>query len=409
MKRIKIDTLLMIIAVLLIVAYIAYEAYSVTHVQLQFETAVISSVYDKIDTKAIVLRDEQTIGNTTSGIMVPAIADGDKINVGGNVAYGFASEEAAAAYAKYDELSRRLTYYEDLEAKTLGQAASIDSINSEIDTRVNEYIRALSSGDDAKVSKAGENANDALLRRQMIIGEDIDLMSIIQDLRQQMDALGDAAKPNSTITADSSGVFSGYTDGYESAFDYATAGEMTVDQIETAINTVTENGSEESDALGKLITSYVWYLGCVVDANEVASLKNGSKVNVALKDSDDTVLNCQIVSGAEVQPGAEKTALILQCSDMNAKIANLRCTDIEIRIKEYEGIKVPASAVHVKDDKKGVYALVSSQVNFREAEIIYARDDFVMLSFDEGNPDGIRLYDKIITQGKELEDGHVFT
>jgi putative membrane fusion protein len=184
---------------------------------------------------------------------------------------------------------------------------------------------------------------------------------------------------------------------------------MTVDQIETAINTVTENGSEESDALGKLITSYVWYLGCVVDANEVASLKNGSKVNVALKDSDDTVLNCQIVSGAEVQPGAEKTALILQCSDMNAKIANLRCTDIEIRIKEYEGIKVPASAVHVKDDKKGVYALVSSQVNFREAEVIYTYDDFVMLSFEEGNPNGIRLYDKIITQGKELEDGRVFT
>lgn len=409
MKRIKIDTLLMVIAVILLVAYIGYEAYSVTHVQLKFETAVLSTVYEKIDTKAIVLRDEITIDNAATGITVPALADGEKVNVGGTVALTFSSEEAATAYAKYTELSQQLTYYEDLEAKTLGRAASVDSINSEIDTRVNEYIRALDNGDAAKIRKASENANDVLLRRQMIIGESVDLVPIIQDLRQQLDAAGETAKPDNTITTDESGVFSGYTDGYETSFDYAAATEMTTEQIEDAINAVTNSGKNENDALGKLITSYVWYLECVVDADEVTLLKNGGKVNVALKDSDDTVLNCKIVSGAEVQPGQEKTALILQCSDMNSKIANLRCTDIEIRIKEYEGIKVPASALHVKDDKKGVYALVSSQVNFREAEVIYAQDDFVMLSFDEGNPDGIRLYDKIITQGKELEDGRVFT
>ena len=409
MKRIKIDTLLMIIAVVLLVAYIAYEAYSVTHVQLQFETAVISTVYEKIDTKAMVIRDEKTIEGAASGITVPALADGDKINVGGNVALTFSSEEAAAAYAKYDELSQQLSYYEDLEAKTLGQAASVDSINSEIDTRVNEYIRALNTGDAAKIDKAGENANDALLRRQMIIGESVDLVSIIQELRQQLEEAGDAAKPDGVITAEESGVFSSYTDGYEGAFDYETAKEMTAEQIEAAIEDASEGNGDAGNSFGKLITSYVWYMECVVDAEQVASLKDGGKVNVALKDSDDTVLNCRIVSGADVQPGQDKTALILECSDMNSKIANLRCTDIEIRIKEYEGIKVPASALHVKDDKKGVYALVSSQVNFREAEVIYTQDDFVMLSFDDGNPNGIRLYDKIITQGKELEDGRVFT
>ena len=409
MKRIKIDTLLMIAAVILLVAYIAYEAYSVTHVQLQFETAVLSTVYEKIDTKAIILRDEKTISNAATGITVPALADGDKINVGGNVAYTFSSEEAATAYAKYNELSHQVSYYEDLEAKTLGQAASVDSINSEIDTRVNEYIRALDSGDGAKIGKASENANDALLRRQMIIGESVDLVSVIQELRQQMDATGEAATPESVITAEEAGVFSGYTDGFEEVFDYTAATEMTAEQIEDAISTVSSGEENEHSALGKLITSYAWYMECVVDADAVASLKNGGKVNVALKDSDDTVLTCQIVSGAETQPGQDKTALILKCSDMNSKIANLRCTDIEIRIREYEGIKVPPSALHVNGDKKGVYALVSSQVNFREAEVIYTQPDFVMLSFDEDNPNGIRLYDKIITQGKELEDGRVFT
>lgn len=399
----------MITAVIVLVAYIAYEAYSVTHVQLQFETAVLSTVYEKIDTKALVIRDEKPIANAASGITVPTLSDGDKINVGGNVAMNFSTEDAASAYAKYHELQEQLRYYEDLEAKTLGQAASVESINSEIDTRVDEYIRALDSSDGTKISKASENANDALLRRQMIIGESVDLVSIIQDLRQQSEAVADAAMPDSYITTEQSGVFSSYTDGYETLWDYAAAEGMTPEQIEDAINTVTAGEQPESSNLGKLITSYAWYLACAVDADEVLSLKNGSKINVALKDSDDTVLTCQIVSGADVQPGQEKTALILKCSSMDSKLANLRCEDIEIRIKEYEGIKVPASALHVDGDKKGVYALVSSQVSFREAEVIYSQDDFVMLAFDQSNPDGIRLYDKIITQGKELEDGRVFT
>lgn len=408
MKKLKIDNILMIIAIAAIFSYIAYEAYSVTHIQLQTETAVISTVYEKIDATAIVIRDEHTIDSVPSGVTVPALADGDKVNVGGNVAMTFSSNDAAAEYAKYSEIQEQLRYYEDLEAKTLGQAASVESINNEIDSRIDDYIRAIETGKSAAVQTAGENANDALLRRQMIIGESVDLVSIIQDLRQQSEQYASSSKPDSFIETNESGVFSGYTDGFEQLVDYSMAEEMTAEDIESVIDTVSHSEGNTSSYLGKLITSYAWYLECVVDAEDVRSLKNGSKINIALKDSDDTVLTVQIVSGAETQPGQEKTALIMKCSNMDSKLASLRCEEIEIRIKEHEGIKVPASALHVKDDKKGVYALISSQMQFREAEVIYSQDDFVMLKFDQNNPDGVRLYDKIITQGKELEDGRVY-
>ena len=408
MKKVRIDNVLMIIAIVLIFAYIAYEAYSVTHIRLQTETAVLSTVYEKIDTTALVLRDEHTINNAESGITVPALADGDKINVGGTVAMTFGTNEEAADYSKYAELQEQLSYYENLESQTLGQAASVESINNEITGKVDDYIRAIASGKIDSLQTAGENVNDALVRRQMIIGESVDLVSIIQDLRQQAEQYASSAKPSSYVSTDVSGVFSSYTDGFESAFDYSKAEEMTIEDIQAALDSINNEEKSEGSYLGKLITSYAWYLECVVDADAVRGLKNGGKVQIALKDSDDTVLTVQIVSGADVQPGQEKTALILKSSDLDSKLASLRKEDIEIRIKAYEGIKVPASALHVVDDKKGVYALISSQVHFREAEVIYSTDDFVMLKFDQNNPDGIRLYDKIITQGKELEDGKVF-
>ena len=55
---------------------------------------------------------------------------------------------------------------------------------------------------------------------------------------------------------------------------------------------------------------------------------------------------------------------------MNSKLATLRKEEIEIRTGSLEGIKVPAEALHVNNGKKGVYVLVSSQVKFRETEVI---------------------------------------
>ncbi len=409
MKKIRIDNILMVIAIVLIFSYIAYETYSVTHIDLKTETAVISTVYDKVDATALVIRDEHTVNKAGSGITVPCLADGDKVNVGGNVAMVFSSQEAASGYSKYHELQSQLAYYEGLEAQTLGQSASVESINAEIDTDIDSYIRAVYGGKSASVEAAGDKVNDGILRRQMLIGESVDLLSIIQELRTQSEQYAASASPDSYISTDVSGVFSSYTDGFENLVDYETAPELTEEQLLSAIDTVRNTKEKDNNYLGKLVTSYAWYLECVVNTEDIKDLRNGGKVQIALKDSDDTVITVQIVSGAETTLGQERTVLVMKCSNLDSKISSLRAEDIEIRVKSYEGIKVPAAALHVSGDQKGVYALISSQVHFREAEVIYSADDYVLLKYDEENQKGIRLYDQIITQGKGLEDGKVFT
>ncbi len=56
-----------------------------------------------------------------------------------------------------------------------------------------------------------------------------------------------------------------------------------------------------------------------------------------------------------------------------------------------------------------MYVLIASQVKFREVNVIYSDDDYVLAEYDESNTDSIHLYDKIITQGKDLKDGKVYT
>ena len=408
MQKLRKDNIAIIVAVLLIIAYIIFQFYTVSHIELETQVATLTTVYEKIDATALVVRDEHTVSNSGGGVTVPCVSDGDKIKVGGNVAMRFSSSEEAEQYSQYSDIQRQLAYYENLEEQTVGQVASVETLDGEIASKVDEYIRTVSKGRTDEASSKGSEVNDSIMRRQMLIGENIDLVSIIQELRQQSSKYA-SSKPGGFITTDESGVFTAYTDGLEKAVDYSKVEEMSVEDIKSAIKNSESDKNETDNVIGKLVTSYTWYFMCVVSAEDVLELEDGDKVQVALRDSGDTVITMQIVSGAQPDVGAKETALILKSSDMNPEIASLRKENIEIRIKAREGIRVPSSALHVEDGQKGVYALISSQIKFRRAEVIYSDEDYVLLKFDPDDKDGVRLYDKIITQGKGLSDGKVYT
>ena len=399
----------MAIAIIAIFVYIFVQFYSVTHIKLETTPAEKSVTYESINTTAVVVRDEHTVKSPEGVVTVPCVSDGGKINAGGNVAMTFSSAEQATGYSKYTEIQNEIAYYEKLETQTIGQTTSVEAINSEVDSELNKYIRAIDSNDSPSLLEIGNSINDSLLRRQILIGEDVDIMKTIQSLNKELEKYSSSSTPNDYINSDVSGVFSSYTDGYENIIPYDKAQEATVSDIEKALNTTSESNTEKEGSLGKLITSYAWYFECALDVEDVKGLKDGQRVTVALKNNDDETIRGVVLSGAEPVPGQTKTALIIKCNEMNSKLASLRREDIEIRIRSYEGIKIPTSALHVNGEKRGVYALVSSQVIFRETEVIYSGDDWVIVKYEPDNPNGIRLHDQIITQGKELWDGKVYT
>lgn len=405
MKNMRRNDVAIFIAIILVVVYVFYECYSVTHIELVTETAVTTTLYEQMDAQALVVRQEHIIDNADDGVTVASIENGAKIKVGGNVGMVFDSQKSAGNYSKYVEARDRLEYYEDLRARSVGQAANVESINDDIDRQVNDYIRSLNTNGD--IDDTADALNGSLVKRKLIIGEKIDFSTIISDLQQKMDKYS-SSQPTRHISTSESGVFSTYADGYENILDYDSIEDVTAKQVNSALKKIDDKSSKSTKHLGKLVTAYNWYMVTVVDSECVKSLSDGDKIEIALKDSDTTI-KMTIVKGAEPDMGVEKTVLVLKSNDMNAEYAMLRKVDVAIRYRSYTGIKVPGEALHVKDNKKGVYALVSSQVRFREADVLYSDKDYVLLSFDPDNSDGIRLYDKIIVQGKELEDGKVYT
>lgn len=399
------SNVLIISVIVLIVLFVVIQFYKVTHIELKTQTATISTVYDNVSSEALFIRDESVVEKSPSGVTVACFQDGDKINVNGNVAMQFSSSKAAANYSKYAELTKQIKYYQTLEAQTVGQSADLETINEDIEQKVINYADGLAKN---RIGDTAEDLDSVLVRRQLIIGEDVNLLSIIENLRDQRNNYQSYSKPDRYIKTDKSGVFSSYTDGYENLIDYSKVEETTIDGFKSALKAV-DKAQNVSNNIGKLVTSYTWYVQTLVSADTVKNLENGDYVNIVLKDDTSKSFKAEIVNGAEIALGQKETLLVLKLNEMDADIAKLRKAEIEIRRNTYEGIKVPSEALHVLDGKKGVYVLIASQVKFREVNVIYSDDDYVLAEYDESNEKSIHLYDKIITQGKDLKDGKVYT
>ncbi|MCC8072605.1 MAG: hypothetical protein LIO62_00545 [Clostridiales bacterium] len=406
--KVRAENTAMIVVLVLIAVFIFYECYTATHVEVETITAVTSTVYESIDTEALVIRDEHIIENGNGAVTVASVSDGEKVKVGGNIAMVFSSDENAQNYVAALDLNEQLEYYNDLESKSAGITTDVETIDKDIINDVNSYIRATADYSRSDLDSITLSLNDTLTRRQIIIGESIDFTDIKSELQSQIDELDvESNQPTGYVTTDESGIFSSYTDGCEELFDYDSVLSMDTETYDDYISKI--ETAQQTECLGKLVTTFEWYFCCKLSADDVSDIDDGDVLNVALKDSD-TVFECEVVSGADTDLGAEETILVLSCSQMDADISSMRLEDIEIRYNEYTGFKVPSSAVHVDDDgNKIVYALVANQVTMRSGEIVYSTDDYVVFEYDAENSDSIRLYDQIITKGTDLHDGKVYT
>lgn len=408
-KKIPGDIVAIILVLALIGGYIFYGCYSALNVDVETITAVKSTVYEAIDAQALVIRDEHTVSGSSSGVTVASVNNGEKVKAGGNIAMVFSSEEDATKYSSAQELQSQLSYYEELETQASGTVTDVEQIDSDILSDVNSYIRAVGNGRYDSLLEYSDDLNERFIRRQLTIGEKIDFSQVKSDIKNQLDEINvSTCSPVDYLTTEESGIFSSYTDGFESIVDYSKATEIDAATLKSCIEKVSES-ENDSSSFGKLITSYEWYFCCVVPSKDTVKISDGDTLNVTLKSSDD-ILKCQVISGADPDLNTEETVLVLRCSDMNSRIASMRLEDIEIRYSEYEGFKIPASAVHVDDNgEKFVYALISNTVEKRSGEIIYSTKDYVVFGYDAQNSDSIRYYDQIITKGTDLHDGKVYS
>lgn len=394
-----------IFALILAVCYVGYQLVSYfSGVPVATESAISYTAYNVIETQAFAVRDESVIYSDKNGVAVNAVEDGTKVSATTVVKRLFTSTAAAQAYQQLQTVNEDIEYYETIYRQQ--QTLNIDKTTNDNNLKSTYYdiLDAIETNDFSLASSKVRDMELYITRRQLLTGESFDLeqtISNLKSLRQTLQSQANAV----TVTSGKVGYYTGKVDGYENVLSYDQIGKITMEQINSAINSAP--APVDNSAVGKINESFTWYFLCVVDTAAINSVSTGDmiEVNMPFGDVDSFEMRIHSITNAD----AEHCVLVLESTQMNEKIANFRIETLQLRLEKYSGIRIRSQALRTNENgETGVYVLVGTLVRFRKTECIYSQGDYMIVEAAKlGNDSTLEIHDSVIYEGKNLYDGRV--
>ena len=388
------------------------------------ETAYHAKAYDIVESRCVIVRDEEYLQASSDGVLVFDVDDGGKVTADGVIATAYASQDDVSAVKQKEDLNAQIAYLESLNSVNSAANIGIDTINGQINDRLESVLNAVNRQEYDDLDSREENLLTSILRKQILTGEQGNIEEKINALKAQRDAIT-AGTPIGTVKAGSAGYFVSKVDGYETAFDVTKLDEVTVDDV----NNASAADIDPDHYTGKIIKGVNWYLLCPVSADEATSLSHtDSEIKIRLPSAIDGDIPAKILC-VNTFGDSDKAVAVLQCNYMNDAISKLRRENVEIIVNEYDGLKISKSALHddditytVTDDKgndteatarvQGVYVEYGAELVFKQVVIEYSGDDYIICNEEPGDGallDGttVSLYDKVVIEGGDLFDGKI--
>lgn len=404
MKNKTVKRISSVLAIVLLVgffsSYIIYHLVNKSNTEIKTEFALKETVYKTVDTKCFVIRDEEFINNDAVGTTVSFANNGERVARGDTVSIVFNSPEDAADYLKSVELKKSIKHFEDLSGQANFQTLNMDSLTRKINNELYSYLDAVDKRNYASASSSAELFRDSVTGKQIATGKALDFSDKLVQLNEELSSLNSSGLEFTEIKTDNAGYFISGSDGYEKALDFSKIDELTAADVKKAIKSKPDD--TDSDIVGRTVSSFKWYIACVVDSDETVDITFDKKIYVNFPEAGVEKLPVTLYKIGD--RGEKETIVIFSCDEMNESLADFRIEDIEIITDEYTGFKISNSSIRTVDNMQGVYIVRGNLMGFRKIKVIYTTKDYSIVSSPENSSGYIKLYDKVVTEGVDLYD-----
>ncbi len=413
-----------ILAVLIILAalYVGVQIYNQFDPGISTETATRATVTDSVQVDGLVIRKEALVQNTTSGVISYVAENGAKVAGGGVIASVYASAEAAAEGSRRQQLQTQLEQLEDLAGAAEIASVNPDNVDKQIYQKLYTLQTEINDFNLTDITTERDSMLNLINQWQLATGKATTFADRISSLKAEIAALKTAADSTTgSIKAETAGYFVKAADGYETVYDYDSALQLTVEDLEQE----REPETLSDTVIGKVCEQFDWYIACVVPADTAVRLGVGSELTVSLPSASSTDIPATVAAINQEDVNSD-AALILRCSYMDASLAGIRNETVLLNIKTYEGIRISQYAVHfetlsaeVTDENgntttetrqvSGVYVVDGTSLKFVQIVPLYTTGNYIIC---DANPDEselltdstIGLYDNVAIGGN-LYDG----
>ena len=399
-----IKKILAVVFIFVLMFMIIYPLFALegSTVSVKTQTAVTRTVYETIDTEAFAVRKEVLIDNSYSGTVVPAVDNGSKVAIGDTVASIYSSDSAAESASRLKEIKSEIEYYKSIatnSATTLQTEIAV--YKSGVSNTLFSLSEAIESDNLSSVYELSRSLREAIMKKQMATGAEIDVSSKISALEAEYASLQSVAAGGSQVTVSQAGYYVDSADGYEKLADYDNIVSYKYTDAEVLFET--EPSAVSSANVGKLITDFNWYLVFNAKVQQLGNKVRGSYVTVIFGNSQVEELRMKIEAINQTE-GSDILTVVLSSNIMNEEIAALRKEAVKIRVDSLSGIAVDRMALRTVDGEKGVYVKEGNLVNFKKVNIIYSDESIVLSEPQALDSSYLAVYDEMILEGIDLYD-----
>ncbi len=420
------------VLIIAVMIYLFQDVFKSSNTQYETEIANEVTFQDTVALNAFIVRDEQYIDSAASGTVVPLVSDGDRVASGDAVARVCAEEQDAAYYAELEETREVRERYLQLSGQTELNAIDMQKLNDEIDLAYADILDIVNSRSYAGLTESVNQLEEGLASKQVLSSGTIDLEEKIAALDSHIAELEVKAGSATEVTAPKSGYFISNIDGKENALKYDAVESLTVSAVNNALNA---ESSTVSGKIGKIVTSYKWYIVANIESkySKIIEIGDSMKVNIPEYGYENVSVKVEKISAE--QNG--QIAIALSCNVMDETFANMRAESVELVIKEYTGYKIKSSAIHSyvpeaeettsqktqegeatttttaktaedESDINVVYILRGAVMSARRVEVLYTDGDYSIVKSDSKSAQGVKpiqRYDEVIVKGRNLKNG----
>lgn len=427
----KIRTLGAVVLAFLVLLYVGYQAYQATHQSIRTETAMYGEVSDVLQVQGFILRNETVIDESYSGVLSYRVADGSRVSRGGVIADIFSNESDAASQRELDQLDQEIENLQSLSQTANFYVANPSMLGDQIYSALEGISQLVNENDFSGLNTQKGELQNALIRRQLITGEESaeDYSQRISQLQSQRDTLASqTGSATGSILAPEAGYFISTVDGLENVMDISQVESITVAQAEELL----EQQPSSIDAVGKICQDFNWYAVCVFDEDDMVRFEGVEDVYLDIPFASTEQIPAKVLArNSDGESG--KTAVVFQCSTMDADIAAVRNEAIQVTVNTYSGVLVNERAIRfadveytttdeagntvtqVQENVKGVYVLYGGQLEFVQVFTDQTVNGYAICRTDLTEEEQsmlvtdstIQLYDQVVVEGTDLYDGKI--
>ena len=348
--------------------------------------------------------NEKLVSYHANGVINYTHPDGYKIAKNSVIAEVYRNQSDLAYQQQIDDLIARRTVLQDAQALVGTDSSQLESFSNQIYDKHSEMMQHLCDGDYKSASALKSDMLNLRSKKEIVKGTETSYAEKIQDINNQITQLkAQISRDPYAVSIGETGYFVSSVDGYEDILNSETVFDLSKEQIEQILAADTAE-SNPAGVIGKLIDGYKWYMVAILNTVRMGTVFEGAEVTLRVGYSQQDV-DAKVVSLKRQEDGS--SICIFECDTFSSEFVDGRVAQVKLLMDNYEGIRIPTSAIRIVDGKAGVYTRKGIEVVFKQIKQIISEEDYTLVE-NTSNLDGyISLYDTVIVGGKDLYDGKI--